>query len=150
MTAAEAKHLDGLRPTSRPKFDALIAAMIVRGFDPYVGQVLRTMTEQDEARVAGTTSKGQKLSWHMIGRAVDFRRRLPDGSEDKTTSGPDDFWRALYEEATKLGLRSLAYHPDGTKLLLNGTLWDAGHVEDRGEWTTLAQAVAVEGPEFLA
>jgi hypothetical protein len=97
---------------------------------------------------AGTTSKHQKLTWHFLGRAVDFRRRLPIGGKDMSTGGPDDFWRALYQEAIKLGLRSLAYRNDGSKLLLNGNLWDAGHVEDRGDYETLAEAVRAEAPEL--
>lgn len=124
--------------------------MISRGFRPYCGQALRTPRQQQAAIAAGTTSKGQKLSWHFLGRAVDFRRRHPDGTEDTTTGGNDDFWRALYLEATNLGLRSLAYHADGTKFLLNGTLWDAGHVEARGDHETLVEAVKAEAPELLA
>lgn len=123
--------------------------MKARGYDPYVGQVLRSVLQQQNAIAAGTTSKHQTLSWHFLGRAVDFRRRKPDGTEDPTTGGPDDFWRALFEEATKLGLRSLAYHADGTKFLLNGSLWDAGHVEHRGTFETLAEAVAEERPKLL-
>jgi hypothetical protein len=149
VTPAEIAHLDELCTSSRPKFEALIAAMLARGYDVCIGQIRRTKAQQDAARAAGTTSKSQKLSWHFLGRAIDFRRRLPDGSADKTTSGPDDFWRALYEEATRLGLRSLAYHPDGSKLLLNGTLWDSGHIEDRGSFKTLNEAVAAEAPELL-
>jgi hypothetical protein len=150
VPTSELARLDELCPTSRPKFDALIAAMLARGYVCRIGQVRRSKAQQAAAIAAGTTSKNQKLSWHFLGRAVDFRRELPDGSMDQTTSGPDDFWRALYAEATKLGLRSLAYHPDGSKLLLNGKIFDGGHVEDRGDYATLALAVAAEAPELLA
>lgn len=150
LTFGELQRLDALEPDTKRKMSAVISAMEARGFTVYVGQTLRTVAEQQAAQAAGTTSKGQNLSWHFLGRAVDFRRRLPDGTEDQTTGGPDDFWRALYEEAGNAGCRSLAYHPDGTKLLLNGTVWDAGHVENRGGYATLAEAVQAERPELLA
>lgn len=151
MTSAELARLDQLCPAARPWFEALIRAMQTRGYDPFVGQVGRTPAQQRQAIVDGTTSAHQFLSWHFIGRAVDFRRRLPDGTEDQTTSGPDDFWRALGKEAGKIpGMRSLAYHGDGSKVLLNGKTWDAGHVEFRGDFETLAEAVKAEAPELLA
>lgn len=149
MTSAELARLDQLRPESRPKFEALIRAMQRRGYDPFIGDVLRTPAQQQAAIANGTTSAHQTLSWHFLGRAVDFRRRLADGSMDQTTSGPDDFWRALYEEATALELRSLAYHADGSKVLLNGRLWDAGHVEHREPYETLVAAVQAESPGLL-
>lgn len=150
MTSAELARLDQLRPEARPFFEALLRAMQSRGYDPFVGQVLRTPAQQQAAIASGATSKHQTLSWHFLGRAVDFRRRLANGGEDQTTSGPDDFWRALSEEAEKCGLRSLAYHPDGTKILLNGVTWDAGHVEYRGDYADLVAAVTAEAPELLA
>lgn len=151
VNADELARLDQLRPEARPQFDALIAAMEARGYLPYVGQVLRTPAQQQQAIAAGTTSKHQKLSWHFLRRAVDFRRRRMDGTEDLTTGGPDDFWRALYEEATKIpGMRSLAYHPNGSQLLLNGVTWDAGHVEFRLPYAELHEAVSAEAPELLA
>lgn len=150
MTSAELARLDELAPVARPWFEALIRAMQARGYDPFIGQVLRTPAEQVNAILAGTTSRHQRLSWHFLGRAVDFRRRLAGGTCDTTTSGPDDFWRALYDEATRIpGMRSLAYHGDGSKLLLNGTTWDAGHVEYRAPFAELAEAVSAEAPALL-
>lgn len=150
MTPAELARLDELRPEARPWFEALIRAMQTRGYAPFIGCVLRTPKQQRQAIADGTTSAHQFMSWHFLGRAVDFRRRLPDGTEDTTTSGPGDFWRALYEEATALGLRSLAYHSDGSKVLLNGATWDAGHVEFWGGYGSLAAAVLAEAPELVA
>lgn len=145
MTSAELARLDELSPAARPWFESLIRAMQSRGYDPFIGQVYRTPKQQHEAIVQGATSAHQIVSWHEIRRAVDFRRRLPDGTEDLTTDGPDDFWQALSAEANQLpGMRSLAYHDDGSKILLNGVTWDAGHVEYRAPFDTLAQAVAAE------
>lgn len=164
MTSAELARLDELSPEVRPFFEALIRAMQARGYDPFIGEVWRSGAEQANAILRGVTSKHQRLSWHMLtvsdgnggrapgSRAVDFRRRLDDGTEDMTTGGPDTFWRTLYAEASAIpGMRSLAYHPDGgTKLLLNGKTWDAGHVEWRGEFAELHEAVSALSPELLA
>jgi hypothetical protein len=150
VSPKEQQRLDALVPEARQAFDQLIQAMATRGMEPYVGQVYRDPQQQAQAQKDGTTSKTQSISWHELRRAVDFRAKLPDGTEDLTTNN-EQFFRALYEEATKIpGLRSLAYRDDGSKLLLNGKTWDAGHVEYRQPYATLAQAVQAEAPELAA
>lgn len=149
LSPAEYARLDTLIPPARAAHDTLISNMIARGLEPFIGQCGRTPAEQAAALAAGTTSAHQVLSWHELGRAVDYRARLADGSEDETTQN-EPFFRALYIEAVKLGLRSLAYNADGSKLLLNGHLWDAGHVEFRDPYSTLMVAVRAEAPELLA
>ena len=128
----------------------LIEAMTSRGLEPFIGQCGRTPQQQAQAIQDGTTSAHQTISWHELNRAVDFRARLQDGTEDLTTNN-EAFFQALYQEACKIdGLRSLAYRPAGTKLLLNGVTWDAGHVEYRTPYDTLAEAVQAEHPELAA
>src|SRR6185437_10624936 len=140
LSPAELARLDTLIPSARAPHDALIAAMTARGLEPYVGQCGRTPAQQQTAIAAGTTSAHQHISWHELGRAVDYRARLSDGSEDETTRN-ETFFRALFEEAGKIdGLRSLAYNADGSKILLNGVTWDAGHVELRTAFATVGPA----------
>ena len=149
LSPAELARLDTLIPVARTAHDALIAAMTARGLEPFVGQCGRTPAQQQTAIAAGTTSAHQHISWHELGRAVDYRARLSDGSEDETTRN-ETFFRALFEEAGKIdGLRSLAYNADGSKILLNGVTWDAGHVELRTPYATLLAAVRAEAPELL-
>lgn len=149
MTDGERLKLSRLTPETRALVERLIAAMGARGHAVYVGQTLRTQAEQDAAIARGTTSKKQTQSWHFLGRAADLRKRFPDGSVDETTRD-EAFFMALYEEATALGLRSLAYHTVGgrlEKLLINtehGRVWDCGHVEWRSPFTTLAEAMSAE------
>lgn len=150
LSPAETARLDTLIPPARAAHDTLIAAMTARGLEPFIGQCGRTPAQQQAAIDAGTTSAHQVLSWHEIGRAVDYRARLADGSEDVTTKN-EAFFQALSEEAGKIdGMRSLAYNADGSKLLLNGHLWDAGHCEFREPYGTLVAAVRAEAPELLA
>lgn len=151
VTSAELARLDQLRPVARPWFVGLHQAMLARGYDMFVGQVHREPRQQRQAQADGTTSAAQDISWHELDLAVDWRRRLPDGTEDLTTSGPEDFWRALSEESAKIpGMRNLAYRPDGSKRLLNGKTWDPGHCEYRAGYVTLADAVKALAPELLA
>lgn len=146
MTPGELYRLAQLTAETRERVLLLIEAMARRGLDVYVGQTLRTQAQQAEAQARGATSTHQDRSWHQLGRAADLRKRNADGTEDQTTHD-EPFFRALWEEARAAGLRSLAYRDDGTKILLNGVTWDAGHVEWRGDFATLADAFATEGPK---
>jgi hypothetical protein len=149
VTPGEVFKLAQLTAETRERVLLLIEAMARRGLDVYVGQTLRTQAQQAEAQARGVTSAHQDRSWHQLGRAADLRKRNADGSIDETTHD-EGFFRALWEDARAVGLRSLAYHDDGTKLLIkttHGEVWDAGHVEWRGDFATLADAFAAEGPK---
>ena len=147
MTSGEVFRLTQLIPEARERVQQLLDAMAARGFDVYVGQTLRTQAQQAEAQARGTTSVHQDRSWHQLGRAADLRKRLPDGTVDESTHD-EAFFRALFDEASKVGLRSLAFREDGSRLLIHtthGDVWDAGHVEYRAPFDTLADAFAAEG-----
>lgn len=148
MTPAESERMKLLERVTQAKVWSLIDAMSARGFDVFVGATRRSPAEVEAARVAGRSSATQTNSWHEIGRAVDCRPRKATGGPNYDT-GPasEPFWRALQEEAEKLGLRCLAYREDGSKLLLstvNGKRWDPGHVENRGTYASLREAIAAE------
>lgn len=163
MTLGEAARLAQLCSPFQARVKAIIEKMIERGYPaPYIGQTARSYDEQQAALARGTTSSGQKWSWHFVfekgqkcadegARAVDFRYRLDDDKPDPTTQH-EDFFKALYEEATWAGCRSLAYHHDGfglVKLYLNsGRLWDAGHVEYREPYESLEEAIRDGIPEL--
>lgn len=149
MTAAETGRLALLIPECGRRVQQVIAAMGARGFAVYVGQTMRSQAEQAAAQARGTTSASQSRSWHQLGRAADLRKRNLDGSVDESTHD-ETFFKALFEEATAAGLRSLAYREDGSRLLIHtthGDVWDAGHVEYRDPFGTLAEAFTAEGPK---
>lgn len=170
LTRGERQKLALLEPETFALAVRIIAGMLARGFKVAIGQTARTVAQQLAALAAGTTSSGQKLSWHFLGRAIDFRRRLDndtpdnymDDKPDPTTGGDESFWIALYEESTAAGCRSLAYQPGlngkpkrddrgmPVKILLNGKTWDAGHVEYHGQHASLAAAVRAERRDLLA
>lgn len=148
MTNAETLRMQQLEMVTQGKVWSLIDAMAARGFDVFIGATRRTPAEVEAARLAGRSSAGQTRSWHELGRAADLRPRKKDGSPNYDT-GPasEPFWRALQEEANKLGMRCLAYREDGSKLLLdtvNGKRWDPGHVEYRARYASLKDALQHE------
>lgn len=154
MTDVEKFRLSLLTPATRARAEDVIQRMMARGFrEPYVGQTLRTLDEQREAILRGTTGRKQNLSWHLIRRAIDFRDRLPNGEPDPTTRN-EAFFLALWKEATTCGLRCLGYTRDAAgypvKYYINGgKLWDAGHCEYREPYATLFEAIRAEAPHLL-
>lgn len=147
MTDGETFRLTQLTPETRERVQQTIDGMAAIGHDVYVGQTLRTQTEQTAAQARGTTSANQSRSWHQLGRAADLRKRNADGSVDESTHD-EAFFRDLFDVATSVGLRSLAFREDGSRLLIHtthGDVWDAGHIEFREPFGTLAEAFAAEG-----
>lgn len=150
MTPAEIDRLAQLTPETRGLVQQVIDRLGVLGMDVFVGATRRTLAEVEASRLAGRSSATQTRSWHELGRAADLRPRKADGGPNYDTSPASfPFWRALYREATALGLRSLAYNPDGTVMLLKtvqGARWDPGHVEWRQPYDSLRVALASEPP----
>lgn len=149
LTPGELARMQRLTAETRERVWRVIDDMAGRGFDVYVGSTARTAEEVAKAVAAGRASQGMSHDWHMLGRAADLRQRKATGGPN-FDQGPasEPFWRALYEAATAHGLRSLAYRPDGSKLLIHGAkgpIWDSGHVEWRQPYATLAEAIATEG-----
>jgi hypothetical protein len=154
VTDGERFRLSLLLPAFQPRVREICERVRARGFrEPYIGSTFRTPEEQLDALKRGTTGRKQKLSWHMLRRAVDIRDRLPNGSPDPTTRN-EAFFLALWEEATLAGCRSLAYVKDKAgypvKLYINGgKLWDAGHIELREPYSSLIEACRAEAPHLL-
>lgn len=147
-TDDEQRRLSQLIPAAESRMRAILMAMAARGMPAYVGETERSQEAQDAAVASGHSSAGEHHGWHELRRACDFRKRLPGDHADPTTHD-EAFFRALYEEATIAGCRSLAFRPDGSKLLIqtvHGEVWDGGHVEFREPYLSLAEAWAAEGP----
>lgn len=148
MTQSELLRLEGLIPETRKLVELLVDRMRARGFDCYIGSTRRTQAEQEQARLAGKTSATQVRSWHELGRAVDIRPRKKNGGPNYDVSeASEPFWRALWEESKVLGMRCLGFTESGDKLFINtvrGKVRDPGHVEHRGPYATLREALAKE------
>lgn len=150
MTTAELDRMELLIPDARWRVYRVIQNMAERGFDVFVGATGRSLAEVEAARLAGRSSATQTRSWHELGRAADLRpRKATGGPNYDTGSDSYPFWRALQDEAEAVGLRCLAYRPDGAQLLIStvkGKRWDPGHLELRQPHATLAAAIAAEHP----
>lgn len=149
LTPGELARLQRLTAETRELGWLVLEEMARRGFDAYVGSTARSAEETAKAVASGHSSADQKHSWHELRRAIDFRQRKAGGGPN-FDQGPasEPFWRALYEVSTALGMRSLGYRPDGSKLIIQGSkgpIWDSGHVEWRQPFRTLAEAFAAEG-----
>jgi len=149
LTPAELARMQRLTAETRERIWRVIDGMAERGYDVFVGSTARTVEEVSKAVAAGRASRGMSHDWHQLGRAADLRRRKATGGPNFDQSpASEPFWRALYETATAQGLRSLAYRPDGSKLIIHGAkgdIWDSGHVEYRHPYATLIEALATEG-----
>jgi hypothetical protein len=154
VTDVEKFRLSLLTPDTRARAEGVIQRMIDRGFrEPFVGDTIRTLSEQREAVRRGTTGRKQNLSWHLIKRAIDFRDRLPNGKRDPTTRN-EAFFLALWKEATAVGLRNLGYKRDANgfpvKYYINGgKVWDPGHCEFRYPYKSLKEAIEKEAGFLL-
>ena len=147
FTDAEEARLARCQPDAQAAFRTIADRMEARRMPVFIGETGRTDIQQAVAVASGKSSEHQTKSWHTLKppvgpRACDFRKRLPGDAFDPTTDD-EEFFQALYEEATAADCRSLAFHPDGTKIILQttrGPLWDAGHVEYRHPYATLEEA----------
>lgn len=148
LTSTEQERLARLEPATQALVRQLILTLSARGFYAFIGSTKRTQAQEEAARASGHSSEHQTRSWHELGRAADLPLRGRDGGPNYDTSN-EAYYRALYAEATLLGLRSLAYRLDGSRLLLHtvkGLAWDPSHVEYRDPYSTLDEAIAAELP----
>lgn len=139
-TASEKRKLDALVPGVRTAVETIRARLAARGIKTIVGSTRRTDTEQ--AALVAKGSSATNNSWHELGRAIDL---YPVGAAGGIAKESEvDLYRAMVEEARKLGGESLAFNSDGTKRYITtsaGKVWDAGHLQFR-DGMTFAQAQA--------
>jgi hypothetical protein len=148
---AEEARIARLRPEVAALVRQLRDRLAALGIRLFVGSTRRTAAEQASLVAAGKSAA--TTSWHQLGRAADVY------PYDPTTGKPDlagrhvENFRALAREAQALGFRSLGFTDTGAKRYIQtakGPIWDAGHIEYRGPYATIAAAAAAEGAEVVA
>jgi hypothetical protein len=150
LTSSEAERMEQLEPETQSRLRDLIFALGAEGIRVYVGQTLRTAAQEKALIEAGRTSATLVHSWHELGRAVDLYPIDPDTGKPDLKGRRIDLFQAMHARAKELGFRGIAFEEDGvTKKYIKGKkglVWDAGHLECRGPYATMAQAWAAEGP----
>jgi hypothetical protein len=151
LTSEESK-IAKLEPGTQSALLALMADLNAQGLHVYVGQTLRTKAEEKAVHDAGATGAGLVYSWHELGRAVDLYPIDPDTGHPDLHGARVDLFRQMADTAANYGFTSLAFNGDGSRHLLHTatghTIWDGGHLEFKGPYTTIAQAVEAEGKAF--
>jgi hypothetical protein len=151
FTSTAEGRLEKLEPETQNLVRQVIADLNNQGYQVTVGETLRTVAAEKADVAAGKSSASQVYSWHNIGRAVDLYMVDPTTGQTDYNGANDSLYQALAATAQSYGFRSLAYNSDGTRHYLNtvkGPVWDGGHIEYHGDNTTLAAAIASEGPAY--
>ena len=151
MSEAESKRLHLLHPEVGPRVIQLFDVCRKNGMRLFLGSTLRTISEQAKLKADGKSTL--KVGWHCLGRAADIYPYV----RDKMDNFNPDFngtdvaaFREMQKEAMAIGFRQIGFNPDWTKhyiMTTKGKVWDAGHVEWRAPYATLADAVKAEGAE---
>lgn len=113
------------------------------GIDLHTGSTRRS-AEQQAANVEKGVSAAS-ISWHMSGRGVDAYPIDPATGQPDLKARRPDLFRIMHREWAKLGGFGLAYspYPEGPNRLITttkGKIWDGGHLEFHGPYTTAAAA----------
>jgi hypothetical protein len=120
-------------PAFRASLDKLLDMLDHMSIPVKVGQVGRTLAEQEQAAEKGRTATLQ--SKHLTAQAVDIYPLDPDTGQPDFEGKHLDTYRKMHQIAVALGWRSIAFNPDGSKRILtaaNGKqFWDGAHLE----WT---------------
>lgn len=152
LTSTEEKRLSQLETETQVAARGLIQELHEAGIEVVVGQTARTKAQEKELIEAGKTSGTLVHSWHELGRALDLYPALPNGQPDYD---PDEEglerYRTMHRMGEAWGFRNIAFNADGSKRLITNSkgkkIWDGGHMQFQGPYTTIAQAWAAEGSE---
>lgn len=150
FTTTEEHRLSQLEPETQQAARQLVQNMM----DKYqirvrIGQTLRSPA-QEKAVIDAGKSGVKTHSWHELGRGLDgYPQR------DGVDSSEDQDYRLMHAEAMTLGFHNIAYDGDpmtGPRHYIHNNvgkkIWDGGHLQYPGPYTTIAEAVAAEGSRY--
>lgn len=137
-----------LEPETRRRYLRLKAALAARGVRLYTGSTRRTLAQQ--AAILARGASASSVSWHNTGRAVDAYPIDPATGKPDLAGRNKSLFRALHEEAAKLGFSGYAYrpYPSGPVRLIKtrkGQIWDGGHIHYPGPYETPLAALQATG-----
>lgn len=147
--ATETLRISSLVPSAQSALADLRATLETKyNLRTFVGQTIRTATQEKELIESGKTSGTLTHSWHEVGRAIDLYPYNPDTNRPDMDGSRVDLFRIMHNEAANQGWRGIAFNPDGSKRLITNSkgkkIWDGGHLEWR-EGLTWDEAFAKLG-----
>jgi hypothetical protein len=147
VSKTDAVKLAGLEPETARRVQELQRRMAARGIKTKITVGRRSPEQQLKEVEQGDSAV--TIGWHMSGRAADllvWDDKL--GAWDEA-GRREDLYRLMHQEWFNLGGHGLAYSPYPTGPVhrittKKGKVWDAGHVEYHGPFTTAAAAWTAE------
>jgi hypothetical protein len=151
LTSTEEGRLSQLEPETQAQVRTLLQTLADQGMQVQVGQTLRTQAEEKVAVDTGHSAV-KTHSWHEIGRAVDLYPIDPDTNQPDLNGTRDDLFQTMQQAAVAAGFHQIAYDDNWNRKYLTSAsgkkFWDGGHIEWRGPYATIADAVASEGVNY--
>ncbi len=144
-TVVETYRIMGLEPTTKEKYQQLLAYLDGIGIKMFTGSTVRSAAAQAAAVASGHSANS--VSWHESGRAIDAYPIDPATGKPDLAGKRLDLFRQYHKAAVGFGFRSLAFTGDpltGPKRTIQGTkgpIWDGGHIEYRGSFTSPVAAL---------
>jgi hypothetical protein len=146
----EAAKINRLRPEVAALWERLKALAASKGYEIRALGTVRTIDTQKLLVKLGRSAAG--ISWHNLGRAIDYQVKGPDGKWDDKAIHRDRYL-AVNRMAESLGFRQIGFHPDGSRRILKTpdgrTFEDPYHIEYRGPHPNITAAIKAEAPELL-
>ncbi len=162
LTSTDESRLSQLEPETQAQVRGLIqdlangvpdpgypAGDVLASFPVHVGNTLRTQAEE-KAAIASGHSAVKSHSWHEIGRAVDL---YPiDSNTGKIAADDSPLYLVMQQAAVARGFRQIAFDDNWDRRYITNAqgkkIWDGGHMEWRGPYDSIAEAVNAEGASY--
>ena len=145
----ESARLEKLAPDVKNAFFDFVRAAAQEGYRVFAGRTAGTKAETAVHKAEGRSSVN--VSWHDLRppRAIDIKVGLMGKS--LVTSPKEDnpqhvtMYRDVLRIAERYGFRQIGFFQDGSIRHLSSGAWDPYHIEYRGPFANIQQAIAATG-----
>lgn len=141
----------GLLPDVAARWGRLKAKAAAVGIEIRAISTIRDADQQAKKILQGRTAG--KLTWHFLGRAVDFQVKDPATGAWDSKAKRLDLYLRVARLAEGEGFRQLGFNADDSVRTLKTSdgrpFTDPYHLEVRGPYPTLTAAIKAERPDLL-
>ncbi len=152
LTTTEEHRLSQLEPETQAAARQFLQAMANKGYQVEVGRTLGTAADTARNREKGTTAIAEgSHSWHEIARALDVYPVDPATGVADRNGVNNDLFIEMHQTAAQFGFRNIAYDEMWQRKYINtskGKVWDGGHLEFWGPYSSKSAAIAAEGSNY--